>query len=681
MKLIVQIPCFNEVETLQGVISDLPSRIAGVDLIETLVIDDGSTDGTAAAAIALGVDHVVRHNRNRGLAAAFATGLDASLRRGADVIVNTDGDHQYPGAAIERLVEPLLAGRADIVVGDRRPGHDPKFSPLKRFLQRLGRRVVSRLAGRDLPDPVSGFRAYSRSAAEQTHIVTGYSYTIESLMQASCKGLAVEFVPIETNPATRPSRLFRSLPQFISRSALTMLRVFFMFHSLSVLAGLSIALAVVGIFPIARFLLLFATGDGGGHVQSLTLGGVLVVLAAILLVAGLMADLIAHNRRLLEKALDRLPRGGSELEPASARRDLIDEQLEHAERACYIPASGDPVRERVDGGVVGVQAGSLDRNRLAITLIELLIAIFIISILMGLLLPAVQAARESARRMQCANHLKQLSLALMQHEGTYGHLPSGGWGKDWAGIPGLGSGPLQPGGWIFQTLPFLEQRSLQELGGHDPADEAANGQRLRTALPVLHCPSRRSAELLFNKRGWHPHHHPLETFIARNDYAINGGGTMLRAGAGPASLADAATHAWPDMSASSGICYQRSRVRFRDISDGLSQTYLVGEKQLPFTRYGDGGDMGDNESAYSGDDRDLIRYTGTEIDPRFRPVSDAYLPGEEGAVFGAAHHSIFQAALCDGAVKSFNYTIDWRIHAYLGSRNDGQTISEHLLED
>jgi glycosyltransferase involved in cell wall biosynthesis len=319
MKLIIQIPCFNEAGTLHRVVSDLPSQISGIDSIETLVIDDGSDDATAATALGLGVDHVVRHNRNRGLAAAFATGIDACLRLGADIIVNTDGDHQYPGEAIGRLVEPIITGRADLVVGDRRPGADEKFSPLKRLLQRCGRRVVSSLAGRDLPDPVSGFRAYSRSAAEQTHIVTGYSYTIESLLQANCKGLAIEFVPIVTNAATRPSRLFRSLPHFISRSVLTMLRVFFMFHPLGVLAGISGVLAVIGVLPIVRFLVLYAAGDGAGHLQSLILGGVLVILAAIMLVAGLLADLVAHNRRLLEKTLERLSTRESAGKPALLR--------------------------------------------------------------------------------------------------------------------------------------------------------------------------------------------------------------------------------------------------------------------------------------------------------------------------------------------------------------------------
>lgn len=665
MKIIIQIPCYNEAETLHRVVSDLPTAIVGVDVIETLVVDDGSCDGTAAVTLSLGIDHVVRHNRNRGLAAAFATGIDACLELGADVIVNTDGDHQYPGSAIARLVEPVVSGRADIAVGDRRPGEDAKFSPLKRFLQRLGRRVVSRLAGRDLPDPVSGFRAYSRFAAQRTHIVTGYSYTIESLLQATCKGLAVEFVPIETNPATRPSRLFRSMPQFISRSALTMLRVFFMFHPLGVLARLSVFLFLIGAVPIVRFLYLYLIGQGDGHVQSLVLGGVLVLLASIVLVGGLLADLISHNRRLLEKMLDRLPRGVEQ----------GDDVIDNDRRFDSAEEPGNRIAARYDQ-----RRHDRRSTRPGMTLIELLVVMAIISILTGLLLPAVQSARESARRMQCANHIKQLSLALANHESTFGHLPSGGWGKEWAGIAGRGSGPLQPAGWIYQTLPFLEQSALHEIGGTGPQDEQANGQRMATPLAVLHCPTRRVAQPYLNQRGWHPHHYPLVVMVARNDYAINGGGVMIRAGTGPVSLAAAATHAWPDMRASSGVCYQRSKIRFRDISDGLSQTYLIGEKQIPFTRYEDGSDMGDNEGAYSGDDRDLIRYTGRDIDPRFRPVSDSYIPGEQGAVFGSAHRGIFQMALCDGSLRPISYSVDQLVHANLGIRNDGEVISGNIFE-
>ncbi|GAA4450387.1 DUF1559 domain-containing protein [Novipirellula rosea] len=649
MKLIIQIPCFNEAETLHRVLADLPSQISGIDEIETLVIDDGSSDGTAAVALGLGVDHVERHLCNRGLAATFASGLETALRLNADIIVNTDGDNQYPSSSIAKLVEPIVAGRADVVVGDRRPGADPKFSLVKRWLQRCGRRVVSGLAGRDLADPVSGFRAFSRAAAERTHIVTGYTYTIESLLQASCKNLAIEFVPIDTNPATRPSRLFRSIPQFVSRSAITMMRVFFMFHPLEVLVNISLVLALVGILPIARFLYLYAFDDGSGHIQSLILSGVLVVLSAITLVAGLLADLISHNRRLLEKTLERLPYARIASNPSN-------EPERHHHRSTHRP------------------------ERSAFTLLELIVVMAVLSILVALLLPSVQSAREAARRTQCANHLKQWSLALQQHVHTYRQFPSGGWGKDWAGIPTIGNGPAQPGGWIFQSLPFIEQSALQQTGGHRAEDEEANGQRLQTPLPMLHCPSRRGGELFFNERGWHPHHHPLLVFVARNDYAINGGGQMIRSGAGPESIKDARSHTWPDMSDNTGICYQRSRIRFRDITDGLSNTYAVGEKQIPVNRYALGSDMGDNESAYSGDDRDLTRYVGAVGDTRFRPLPDSNLPEEEGTVFGAAHPAVFQMTLCDGAVKSISYSIDSTVHSQLGIRNDGKSIDANVFQ-
>jgi len=281
MKVIIQIPCFNEADTLQRVIDDLPTCLSGVDCIERLIIDDGSKDGTSDVAKQLGIEHIARHNRNRGLAAAFSTGLEMALNVGADIVVNTDGDHQYPGRYIEQLVAPIVEGRSDIVIGDRKPGSDRKFSMVKRALQRLGRWTISRLAGSDLPDPASGFREISREAAIRTHIVTGYSYTIESLLQAVHKGLAVEFVDIETNPATRRSRLFRNIPHFLARSATTILRVFFMYHPLHILVWLSGLLAFVGLFAIARFVLFYLSGNGQGHLQSVVLGGVLVVMAGL----------------------------------------------------------------------------------------------------------------------------------------------------------------------------------------------------------------------------------------------------------------------------------------------------------------------------------------------------------------------------------------------------------------
>jgi glycosyltransferase involved in cell wall biosynthesis len=303
MKLIIQIPCLNETQTLGSVIADLPTSLAGIEAIEVLVIDDGGRDGTSELARKLGVT-VIRHNRNRGLAAAFASGLSASLARDADIIVNTDGDHQYRGEDIGRLIAPILSGDADLVIGDRSPSTDVRLTRRKRMLHRIGCFVINRLAGQQLADPVSGFRAYSRHAAARTHIVTGYTYTIESLLQASHKGLAIKFVPITTNDVTRPSRLFCNVPQFVLRSAVTLLRVFFMFHPLHVLVVCGFLIAATGLVPILRFLLFYMSGNGEGHVQSLVLGSALILVAGLVVVAGLIADLVAHNRLLLEKTIE-----------------------------------------------------------------------------------------------------------------------------------------------------------------------------------------------------------------------------------------------------------------------------------------------------------------------------------------------------------------------------------------
>lgn len=315
MKLIVQIPCLNEEATLPDTIRDIPREIAGIDAVEVLVIDDGSNDATAEVARSTGADHVITHRTNKGLARAFRTGIAACLERGADIIVNTDADNQYCGADIPALIAPILEGRADIVVGDRRPGTNPHFSTQKRLLQRLGSALVRQLSGTSVPDAVSGFRAISREAALQLNIVSSFSYTIEMLIQAGSKRLAVASVAVGTNAKTRDSRLFRSVPHFLRRSATTIVRMYAMYQPLRVFFLISTVLIALGALPILRFLYFYATGDGGGHVQSLILGGVLVVIGFITLLFGLIADLIGFNRQLIEMTLQRV----SKLELAQAR--------------------------------------------------------------------------------------------------------------------------------------------------------------------------------------------------------------------------------------------------------------------------------------------------------------------------------------------------------------------------
>lgn len=318
VKLVVQIPCHNEAETLPEVLAAIPRQVEGVDLIETLVIDDGSTDGTAEVARAHGADHVVTSRKNRGLARSFRLGLDTALQLDADIIVNTDGDNQYVGADIAALVRPILEGQADIVVGDRQTASIESFSVLKRFLQRWGSSVVSRFSEVEIPDAVSGFRAYSREAALDTNVVSSFSYTIETLIQAGRKHHKVVSVPVRVNPVTRPSRLFRSIPQFMTRSVGTLLRIYNMYQPLKVYLYLGGLLILVGTAPIVRFLVYYLMGQGDGKLQSLLLGSVLVILGAVALMFGLLADLMNFNRQLAEMTLERLRRLESDL---GKRRD------------------------------------------------------------------------------------------------------------------------------------------------------------------------------------------------------------------------------------------------------------------------------------------------------------------------------------------------------------------------
>ena len=302
-KLIIQIPCLNEAESLPETLAALPRRIDGIDVIEFLVVDDGSSDNTAQVARSWGVHHVVRHRRNRGLAAAFRSGIEEALAQGADIVVNTDADGQYEGADIAMLVAPILAGEADIVIGDRGVRDNEHFGPFKRKLQRLGSAVVQRCAGTHVSDAVSGFRAISRQAARRINITTEFSYTTDMLIQAGRKKMAIKTVPIRTHRTERPSRLFKSIPSFISQTGVTILRAYTTHNALRVFVGSGMLTAFVGLLPILRFLWFWANGDGEGHIQSLILGGALLMLGTIMAVMGVLADLIATNRKLLEMNL------------------------------------------------------------------------------------------------------------------------------------------------------------------------------------------------------------------------------------------------------------------------------------------------------------------------------------------------------------------------------------------
>ncbi|WP_129792610.1 glycosyltransferase family 2 protein [Sphingosinicella sp. CPCC 101087] len=308
MKLVIQIPCFNELGSLPETLRALPRRITGIDEIEYLIVDDGSSDGTGDAAAGAGVHHIVRHRTNRGLAAAFQSGIDAALAAGADIIVNTDADNQYDSRDIEALIAPILEGRADIVVGDRQVRDNVHFGRGKRLLQAMGSAVVQRFSGVRVPDAVSGFRAMTRAAAQRIYIVSSFSYTTEMLIQAGRKRMAIASVPVRTNPAVRPSRLFSSIPQFIINTGITLARAYAMYNPLRVFVTAGAVAAVAGLIPIVRFLYFYATGDGGGHVQSLVLGGVLIILGVFSTMFGIVADLVGRNRQLLETVLERVRR-------------------------------------------------------------------------------------------------------------------------------------------------------------------------------------------------------------------------------------------------------------------------------------------------------------------------------------------------------------------------------------
>lgn len=306
MKLIIQIPCFNEADSLPQTVAALPRLLPGISKVELLVIDDGSSDGTSQVAERLGVDYVERHRTNRGLAAAYRTGIERALAEGADIIVNTDADNQYNGGDIGKLIAPIIAGEADLAIGDRGVGTNSHFGWTKQRLQVLGSALLRQLSKTQVTDAVSGFRALSRRAAQRINITSDFSYTTEMLIQAGRKRMAVVSVPIRTNGVQRPSRLFKSIPEFIVNTGMTMVRVYAMYNPLRIFVLAGLAMALIGTTPMVRFLWFYLQGDGVGHVQSLVIGGALLVLGLLTMMLGALADLIGRNRQLLEQTLERL---------------------------------------------------------------------------------------------------------------------------------------------------------------------------------------------------------------------------------------------------------------------------------------------------------------------------------------------------------------------------------------
>lgn len=300
MKLIIQIPCYNEAETLEIALNALPSHIDGIDEIAYLIINDGSQDKTVEVARNWGVHYVVNFKQNKGLAKGFMAGIDACLRYGADIIVNTDADNQYCGDDIEKIVRPILDGKADMVIGERPIDETTHFSPIKKKLQHLGSWVVRKASNTDIPDAPSGFRAFSREAAMRLNVVNDYTYTLETIVQAGRSRMPIMSVPIRTNPELRSSRLFHSMWGYVKKSMLTILRAFMWYKPLYCFTGVALIPCLIGLGIGIRFLIFYFNGAGNGHVQSLILACTLLIIGFITFVIGLLADTIATNRKILE---------------------------------------------------------------------------------------------------------------------------------------------------------------------------------------------------------------------------------------------------------------------------------------------------------------------------------------------------------------------------------------------
>ena len=330
MKLIIQIPCFNEQDQLANTLAHLPRTVDGFDTVEWLIIDDGSTDRTVEVAREHGVDHIVRLTNHKGLAAGFQAGLDAGLKLGADVIVNTDADNQYEGADIPKLVAPIVAGHADMVIGDRQVDSNQHFSASKRMLQRLGSWVVRQASSTEVPDTTSGFRAYNREAALQMQVVSKFTYTLETIIQAGKLFVAIDHVPIRTNPKTRESRLFPSIPAYIRRNGLSIFRIYSQYEPLRVFWGAAVITGIAALAFFIRFLIPFIENGGrAGHIQSLIAGAVLFNTAMLLGALGVIGDLLAAQRLLAQRTFERVRRielqlgvEPSHYEPGAAREPV-----------------------------------------------------------------------------------------------------------------------------------------------------------------------------------------------------------------------------------------------------------------------------------------------------------------------------------------------------------------------